>query len=246
MMTQERKALLVALLAAQGRLVARDLAAELAVSEDTIRRDLRDLAAAGRLTRVHGGALPASPTVVPLAQRQAMAMDEMVRLGRVGARLIQPGMIVLIDGGSTHQALVAALPSDLACTVVTHSPIIAAALEPLAGVVIVLLGGTVFRHSMVALGQTTAEALALVHADLCLLGVTGLHPQAGLTTGHHEEARLKAAMIARSAETVVLATADQIGAASPWTVAALAQIHILVTTGPAPDWLPAGLRHLAA
>ncbi|EYD76164.1 transcriptional regulator, DeoR family [Rubellimicrobium mesophilum DSM 19309] len=98
MLTRERKALLLDRLAVEGRLVAATLAVELQVSEDTIRRDLRELAAEGRLTRVHGGALPASPTHRPLAERGAMQPEAKVRLGRRAAELIRPGQIIIVDG----------------------------------------------------------------------------------------------------------------------------------------------------
>ena len=246
MLTDERRAHLLSRLRAEGRLVATDLAAELGTSEDTIRRDLRDLAAAGLLIRVHGGALPASPTHRPLSDRQGMQMAAKARLARAAAGLIRPGMIVLVDGGTTHLALVAALPCDLSATIVTHSPGIAAALEPFAQIDVLLLGGRLFRHSMVALGQSTREGLERVTADLCLLGVTGLSAETGLTTGDPEEARFKAAMMARAAEVAVLATSDKIGAASPWQVAPLSGLTLLVSEGAPPGWLPGGVRHITA
>lgn len=245
MLTAQRKTLMLDRLARDGRLVAADLAVVFGTSEDTIRRDLRELAADGRLTRVHGGALPASPTHRPLADRRVLHPAEKVRLGQVAARLIQPGQIVLVDGGTTHVALINALPADLRCTIVTHSPGIAAALEPFAGIEVLILGGTLMRHSMVALGSATAEGYARIRADLCFLGVTGLHPEAGLTTGHAEESALKSRMIRSAAETIVLATADKVGKASAYSIAPLSAVSVLVSEGLSPDWLPAGVTHLA-
>ena len=79
-----------------------------------------------------------------------------------------------------------------------------------------LIGGTLLRLSMVALGAGTAEAFGRISADLLFLGVTGVHLEAGLTTGHSEEAALKSRLIRSAAETVVLATPDKIGATSPF------------------------------
>lgn len=121
MLTQDRKALLLDRLARDGRLIAADLAQELALSEDTIRRDLRDLAAEGRLLRVHGGALPLSPTHAPVSTRQSLHPRAKSALARAAAGLIRPGQIVLMDGGTTHLALIARLPPGLACTIVTHA-----------------------------------------------------------------------------------------------------------------------------
>jgi DeoR/GlpR family transcriptional regulator of sugar metabolism len=245
MLTSERKALLLDRLAAEGRLVAADLARELRVSEDTVRRDLRDLAAEGRLLRVHGGALPLSPTHQPLARRIGLEAETKVRLARAAAGLVRPGQVVVIDGGTTHLALVSALPGDLACTVVTHSPGVAAALDAHDRIDVILLGGRLFRHSMVAMGAATVAGYAGLRADLCFLGVTGVHPELGLTTGDAEEAALKRVMAASAAEVVVLATPDKLAAVSPWAIGPLDGLSRLVTAGDRPGWLPARVDHLA-
>lgn len=246
MLTSQRHALLLNRLSRDGRLVVADLAAELALSEDTLRRDLRGLAAQELLLRVHGGALPASPTHQPLARRQEMQTEAKARLARAAARQIEPGQIVILDGGSTHEALVAALPMGLRATFVTHSPGIAAALERHAEVEVILIGGRIFRHSMVAMGPGTAEAYGRLRADVCFLGVTGVQAEAGLTTGDAEEAALKSILMRSAAEVVVMATPDKLGAASPWTVAPLSGLNRLVSIGPRPDWLPQPCGYLPA
>src|SRR6188472_1402806 len=122
MLTSQRKAHILAVLKRDGQVVAKTLSQNLGLSEDTIRRDLRELAAEGLLQRVHGGALPASPTVANLAARRGMATEEKQRLGRKAAGLIQRGQRIFIDGGTTHGELIRALPVDLSLTVITHSP----------------------------------------------------------------------------------------------------------------------------
>lgn len=246
MLTSQRRSLLLDRLAQEGRLVATDLAAEWGVSEDTIRRDLRDLAAEGRLLRVHGGALPLSPTHLPMDRRRDLAADEKRALAARAVALIRPGMTVIVDGGTTHQALVAFLPADLACTIVTHSPAFAAALEPFPSIDVILIGGRIFRHSMVATGAVTQEAFSRLRADLCLLGVTGLHPTVGLSTGDAEEAALKTTMLRAAGEVAVLATRDKLGVSSPWGIAPLTAVTTLVTVGLRPNWLPPVIAHLSA
>jgi DeoR/GlpR family transcriptional regulator of sugar metabolism len=244
MLTSERRVWLRERLGRDGRLVAAEIAAELALSEDTIRRDLRDLAAEGHLVRVHGGALPASPTHLPLAHRSKLQTEAKARLGQAGAGLIRTGQVVIVDGGTTHLALVAALPADLRCTIVTHSPGIAAALEPFAGIDVILFGGRLYRHSMVAMGAATVAAYHGLRADLCFLGVTGVQAEAGMTTGDAEEAALKRVMLEAAADVVVLATPDKLGAVSPWGVAGLDRLTRLVSVGDRLGWLPPGVDHL--
>jgi len=235
MLTAQRKAHLLSALAATGRIVAADQARALNLSEDTIRRDLRELAADGLLLRVHGGALPLSPTHRPLAARQALHPEIKDRLAARAAALIRPGQTVILDGGTTHMALVRALAPDLRATIVTHSPVIATALEGHDGIEVLLIGGCLFRHSMVATGAVAAEGFARLRADLCFLGVTGLHPDAGLTTGDAEEAAIKRAMLAASGECVVLATPDKIGVASPHIIAPLYALTTLIVAAEGPD-----------
>lgn len=246
MLTAARHAALLDRLARSGVLEVGPLALEFGVSVDTLRRDLRGLAKDGKLVRTHGGAVPASPTHRPLAARREMQGEEKLRLARAAAALIAEAAIVIVDGGTTHMGLAAALPRDRRCTIVTHSPAVATSFEAREGVEIVLVGGRVFRHSMVAMGPETAETFGRIRADLCLLGVTGVHPELGLTTGDPREAALKRIMAKSAAETVVLATVDKIGRASPWCIAPLGQLSTLITTGERPGWLPADVAHVGA
>ena len=67
-----------------------------------------------------------------------------------------------------------------------------------------LIGGTLFKHSVVAVGAAAIEAIARIHADIYFMGVTGIHADIGVTTGDFEEAHIKRALSARAAETIVL------------------------------------------
>lgn len=249
MLAAARKELLLDRLRRDGRIVAKDVAAELGVSEDSVRRDLRELDAAGLAVRVYGGALPASPAVVDYAARNAVAPDSKRRVARAAAALVEPGSTVILDGGTTTRAVVDALPRSLDCTVITHSPTIAAALLDHRASVF-LIGGQLFKHSAVACGAAAMEAAALVSADLFLLGVTGVHPSVGLTTGDADEAAMKRALAGRAAETVVLASSEKIGAASRYAVLPLDSVSAVVTDSDAEpvlaDLAERGVRLLRA
>jgi DeoR/GlpR family transcriptional regulator of sugar metabolism len=228
MLTSQRKMLLLARLAAEGQLVAKALALELGTSEDTIRRDLRELAAEGKLQRVHGGALPASAAMGDLAVREQVSVADKVALGRFGASLIRPGQVVILDGGTTAMQVARHLAPGLRATIVTHSPPVAVELAQHPGIEILVLGGKLFRHSMVHVGASVIDAASRLRADLFFLGVTGVHPEAGLSTGDAEEAAVKRALHARAAETVVLASPEKLLAASPFVVAPLSELSLLV------------------
>lgn len=228
MLTAQRKQLILSRLAARGQVIAKDLAQELGLSEDSIRRDLRELAQAGRLQRVHGGALPVSAAVADLGTREQIAPEDKAALGRAGAAMVQPGQVVILDGGTTALQVARHLPPTLRATIVTHSPTVAvaAAAHPL--VEIIMLGGRLFRHSMVNIGAMVIDAAARLRADLYFMGVTGVHPEAGLSTGDMEEAAVKRALHERAAETVVLASAEKLMAASSFVVMPLTELGGLV------------------
>ncbi|GAB4079501.1 DeoR/GlpR transcriptional regulator [Modestobacter muralis] len=235
MLVPQRRDLLLDRLRRDGRVIAKDVAAELGVSEDSVRRDLRELAAAGLCQRVYGGAVPSSPAVADYGTRRGVAVDSKARVAAAAAALIEPGDTVVLDGGTTALAVVHALPRDLRATVVTHSPTVAAALVDHPTVEVYVVGGRLFKHSAVASGAAAVEAAEVVHADLFLMGVTGVHPDSGLTTGDADEAAMKRALSRRAAETYVLASTEKIGAASRFAVLPLAAVAGVVTDAPAED-----------
>ncbi|MFH9740292.1 DeoR/GlpR family DNA-binding transcription regulator [Streptomyces roseolus] len=244
MLAAERREHLLELLARTGKIVAKDVATDLRVSEDTVRRDLRDLAAEGLCQRVYGGALPVSPAVVDYDARQALASDGKRKVASVAARLVRPGGSVILDGGTTALAVARALPRDLACTVITHSPTIATALIDHPRAELFLIGGRVFKHSAVTCGAAAVEAAQNVSAELCLLGVTGVHPEVGLTTADADEAAMKRALSARAADTYVLASSEKIGTASPYRVLPWESITGLITDAAPRDATVGRLRAL--
>lgn len=235
MLAAERRDLLLARLREDGKVVAKDIAGELGLSEDSVRRDLRDLAAAGLCQRVYGGALPVSPAIADYATRTTVSTTGKASIATRAVTLIRPGATVILDGGTTALAVAMALPPDLAATIVTHSPTVAAALVEHPTVEVFVIGGRLFKHSAVTSGAAAAEAAARVHADLCLLGVTGVHPEAGLTTADADEAAMKRVLARRAADTYVLASAEKIGAASSFEVLPLGDVAGVLTDADADD-----------
>jgi len=218
MLTKQRKTLLLQRLAADGKIVAKELAAELDLSDDTIRRDLRELAAAGKLQRVHGGALPSAVAEADLMTRHSIASDSKKRVGQVAASLINTNSVIILDGGTTALQIINHLSIDIECTVVTHSPTVAVALSNHLSVKVIMIGGVLYRHSMVNVGAAAVEAMSHIRADYYFMGVTGIRMDEGLSTGDLEEACVKRALSERAAETIVLASEEKLDAASPYKI----------------------------
>jgi DeoR/GlpR family transcriptional regulator of sugar metabolism/transposase len=231
----ERRDLLLARLRRDGKLVARDLAAELGLSEDSVRRDLRELAADGLCQRVYGGALPVSPALGTITARAEIATDSKRRVAAAAARLVTPGSTVILDGGTTAMRLVAALPPDLDARIITHSATTAVAVAGHPTVSGFLLGGDIHKRSVSASGATTAETASRITADLALLTIPGVHPREGLTAGEPDDAALKRIFASRAADTYVMASAEKLGTVCACQVIGLTEVAGIITDAPASD-----------
>lgn len=229
MLSAQRRDHLLDLLATDGRVVAKDVAADLKVSEDSIRRDLRELADAGLCVRVYGGALPVPAAEVPVAQRRAVATDSKERVARAAVALIRTGSTIILDAGTTTLAMARMLPDDPSLTVITPSPAVAVAVAESSAARVLIVGGELSRHSLVAGGALALEAIGHLGADAFFLGVTGIHPEHGLTTGLLDDAVVKRALAARSADVFVLGSAEKIGAASRFPVVGFDAVSGIVT-----------------
>ena len=226
-LTTERLRDIEARLARDGRVVAADLARLYATSEDTIRRDLRTLAAEGRCRRVYGGALPVTPAAGPASARARLAPAAKAALGAALARLVEPGMTVFIDAGTTTLACAERLATP-GVTVVTHAPAIAAALVERAGVRLVTIGGQVDPLVGAALGAGVLAALETIRPDLLLLGACGVDAAAGITAHALDDAAVKRLLAARSDRVAVAADRGKLGTAAPFDVIALAACDMLL------------------
>jgi len=232
MLSGQRKQAIIALLASEKQVQSRDLSQRFGVSEDSVRRDLREMAAEGLLQRVHGGALPVSAALAGFETRKSVQTDSKRAIAQKAVALIQPGQIVLIDGGTTSAELVRLLPATLDFTAVTHSPSVALALAAHPRVEVILIGGQLYKHSVVAVGAAMLESINRINADLFFMGVTGVHPAAGFTTGNFEEATVKRALAGRAAETVVMASAEKLNSASAFAIGDLSLASTLVIDTP--------------
>ncbi len=244
MLGAERRKHILARLERDGKLVAKQISEELGLSEDTIRRDLNDLASEGSLIRVHGGALPISPATARFSERQHQAVSSKASIARAAAQMVRDGQVVLFDGGTTNIQVAQQLPYDLHGTIFTNSPLLAATLAEHHHLDVIILGGHLFRESMVTLGTATIEALSMVRADLCMLGICSLHPEIGISTGNLEEAYVKRTMIAHAAEVIALVSAEKLNTAAHYVVGPLTEISEIITEQAVPDHLLAPYREL--
>jgi DeoR/GlpR family transcriptional regulator of sugar metabolism len=249
MLTAERRQAILTRLDRDGKVVASELVAELGVSDDTVRRDLRELAAGGHVLRVHGGALPPPSNAGSFAQRLHVAPEAKAHLAEAALPLLEGVSVLLLDGGTTALELARRLPADRDCTVLTNSPPVAAALAAHPRAEVVLIGGRLLKDSQVTVGSAAVDTIRQVRADACVLGICSLHPELGVTVTDHDEAHVKRAMVEASAEVIALATADKLRTAGPWVVAPPEDLtHLVTDAGPelTDDYAAAGVSVVRA
>jgi DeoR/GlpR family transcriptional regulator of sugar metabolism len=242
MLAAERRGLLLTRLQQDGKLVARDLATELGLSEDSLRRDLRELAAAGLCQRVYGGALPVSPATGEFETRLGVAAESKRRVAARAAQLITPGSTVILGGGTTAHAVAGALSQSLEAMIVTPSPATAAVLVKRSTVDVFVLGGRLVKQSASVCGAAAAEAASKISADVYLLGVAGVHVDEGLTTGDPDEAAMCRILVSRAADTYVLASSEKLGTVAAFSVVGLSGIAGVITDADRSHPTVAGLR----
>jgi DeoR/GlpR family transcriptional regulator of sugar metabolism len=239
---QRREAILSAL-AHDGRVVATQLAATLGVSDDTIRRDLDELHAAGRVRRVRGGALPAESATPPrMVDRQELHTAEKAIVARRAAALLADEVVISLAGGTTTLAIARLLAADgRSRQVLTTSPDIALALADAPGEVL-LAGGRLEPDSRTTVGAEAIDAVRRVRPSVAVLGACSLHPAVGLTTLCAGEAEVLREQARCAGRLMVATESAKLGSTAAHVVAATADVAQLVTDAGAPEQELAALR----
>ncbi|MBB4918473.1 DeoR/GlpR family DNA-binding transcription regulator [Streptosporangium saharense] len=217
-----------------------ELARELGVSVETIRRDLVLLERQGRLTRVHGGATVASARSsgeeAPFTERTGTAAEAKRHIGRAAAALVRPGQTIVIDVGTTAVEVARALPLDFAGTVATCSLLVAAELSERPGVELLVSGGRLRSGDLALSNSLTQAFFADLNPDVAFLGSGGVDAGAGLTDYYLDEIAVRRTIHGNAARSYVLADSSKFGRIARHRVAGIDEFAGLVTeTEPPPS-----------
>jgi DeoR/GlpR family transcriptional regulator of sugar metabolism len=232
MLRDERLQFILHRLGERQRVNSIELSQELNVSDDTIRRDLHELATQRLLKKVHGGAvpvLPKAPAPLNLAERVRYAQPQKEIIAEKALKLFEDGQTIILDNGSTNMLIASKLPPTLHATVFTNSVAIAQILCNHPTVEIILLGGRLFKRAQVAVGAGVIESLGRLRADVGIVGVCSIHPGVGVTTPDWEESLVKQKMVDVSKRVVATAWQDKFGTADNCLVCPFDELDVLVT-----------------
>ena len=244
MYAAERQQRIIAQARRAGRVEVAALADVLGVAAETVRRDLTALERRGSLRRVHGGAIPVERLEVEptLATRTGRLTDVKRRIAARALDELPSGGSIILDAGSTTQAVAELLPPDLDLTVLTNSLAAAAVLSTHPGIRLYLIGGRVRGTTGAAVGDWATGALADVVVDVALVGTNGLSVARGLTTPDQSEALVKRAMVGAARKCVVLTDSSKTGDDHLHRFAQLADIDVVITDTDIDDEVAAEIR----
>jgi len=250
MLAAERRGRLTEMVRAAGAATTEDLARDLGVSTETIRRDLLALDRQGVLARVHGGATVRDPLEVdnepPYEERTSASLASKQRIAHRAAMMVPSGSTVMIDVGTTALLVARELPRSLEATIVTSSLRVATELADRPGLQLLLSGGRVRAGDLALSNATAVEFFRQIHFDLALLGSGGIHSTAGLTDYYLDEAAVRQVIIANSRRSYALADSNKFERIAPHRVASFGEISGVIVDRAPVDPLLTALRAAGA
>ena len=231
MYAEERQQAIAERAGFHGRVDVADLARDLGVTPETIRRDLTQLERAGVLRRVHGGAIPVDRLTFErnLPAREISMTAEKERIAKAAYAELPEQGTVLLDAGTTTAALAELFPADAQLTVVTNSLPIASRLATHRGITTLLLGGRVRGTTLSAVDAWALRVLDEIHVDVSFMATNGFSVELGCTTPDIGEAAVKRAMVAAAERVVLLADSSKYGSSWFARFADLDDVEIIVT-----------------
>lgn len=228
MLKKERQAFILHNINLHNRVLSSDLSVSINVSEDTIRRDLQELAQADKIIKVHGGALSKS-FASSFNSSKVYALENKKLIAQKAASLIKNGMFVLTSGGTTILEMAKALPEGLHATFIT--PSLPAALEYVhhPNIDVIMIGDKLSKSSQIAIGGEAIAKIRQIKADLCFLGINALDVQNGLTDNDWEVVQLKKAMIESATKVVALSISEKLNSIQRINICGLKDLDVLIT-----------------
>lgn len=235
MLKKERQAYILHQVNLHNRVLSSLLCTEINVSEDTIRRDLQELAEEGKVIKVHGGALSHSFNQVSFPMNGVYSQNQKQSIAQKAISLISNGMFVLTSGGTTIMELARSLPPQLKATFISGSiPVILEYMHH-PNIEVILIGDKISKNSKITVGSEAIAKIKQMKPDICFLGTNAIDAEHGVTDNDWEVVQLKKAMIESSKKVVCLSIAEKINSVQPIRVCGLGDIDMLITELDADD-----------
>lgn len=228
MLKKERQAYILHQVSLHNSVLSADLSNAINVSEDTIRRDLNELADNGKLIKVHGGALSKSFNSFYL-RSDVYNVDNKKRIAQKAVSLIKDGMFVITGGGTTIIEMARLLPENLKATFFTGSIPAAYEYSQHPNIELIFIGDKISKKSQIAVGGEAISRISHIKADLCFLGINALDKETGITDNDWDIVQMKKAMIESASQTAVMTISEKLNTSQRVRICGIDEIDILIT-----------------
>ena len=234
--TSFRKSEILDLARKDGRVEVDALAARFGVAVQTIRRDLGELAAEGKLARVHGGAIfPTGVENIQYEVRRQLEAPAKAAIAAAVAAEIQPNTALFLNIGTTTEAVARALVGHENITVITNNIHVATILAANPSCEIILTGGTLRRADGGLVGDLAIESVRQFKVDFAVIGCSAIDGDGDLLDFDLQEVRVSKAILAQARSKLLVADASKFARSAPARIASLAEVDAVFTNGmPAP------------
>lgn len=230
-MTTDRQLRILEHLVRHDELEVAQLSELLQVSPSTVRRELTTMEKIGLLVRTHGAARLPTPIHYdsPYEKRAAQQIQAKRKIAAVAKKLIEPGMVVGISGGTTCTELGRQMRATERVTIVTNAVNVALELQGQLGKRVMITGGTLTEGSYELIGDQVVQSLQAVHLDLAFVGASGIDLGFGFSVSDEPEAVAGRALMASADRSVIVADHTKIGRATFARLCRLTEVNLLIT-----------------
>ncbi len=214
----------------EGKVTVDNLAARFGVSVQTIRRDLSDLADAGRLERVHGGAvLPSGVSNIAYEERRSLNHAAKSAIARSCAALIPDGASVFLNIGTTTEAVAHELSGHRDLMVMTNNMNVAGLLAGHLDCDVIVTGGTLRRSDGGLTGDLAVQTVEQFRFDIAVIGCSAIDPSGDMLDFDLQEVQVSRAVIRQSRQVILAADHSKFDRSAPVRIAGLDQVDVFVT-----------------
>ncbi|WP_435506545.1 DeoR/GlpR family DNA-binding transcription regulator [Variovorax sp. RHLX14] len=222
-----RQAEIISRLNQEGRVTVTELMQGLQVSDETVRRDLRELESLGLVRRIHGGAItPKSDQEEPLLARERFNIREKARIGQLASRMVSDGMSLFLDTGTTTLAFARRLTAKN-LRVTTNSLDIALALRD-QGALVEMTPGTLRSNDNALVGIETLDYAKRRYYDIAFMGIGACTIAHGWTDYAQEESALRRILLGQARQPVLLVDHSKFGRQAYVRTFSLAEVDCIV------------------
>jgi len=229
MLKKERQAFILHQVNLHNKVLSASLSEEMKVSEDTVRRDLQELADEGKIIKVHGGALSQSFGYGSVPAAKIYAHELKKNIAQKVVSLIKDGMFVLTTGGTTIIEIARILPPQLKATFITGSVTAVLEYSQHPNIEVIMIGDKVSKSSKITVGGDAIAKIKQIKADICLMGVNAIDPEHGITDNDWDVVQVKKAMIESSSKVICLTISEKLKTYQPLSVCGIDEIDCLIT-----------------